>query len=188
MLDLAQWGVSDPAKLAFLDPPPQAALSEAKALLGELGAIDAQGRITEEGRKLRRLPLPPRLARMVVDAAAEGAGAQAAAIAAVLTERGLGGDDPDLRHRLDQFRRDRSRRAEDARAMVRQVGAIRVGRQRRRGGDAIRPALCSRSPIPTASPRAAAAATVRSCSPMAAAAMSMPLRRWRASRFWRWPN
>src|ERR1017187_7263963 len=118
VLDLAQWGVSDPAKLAFLDAPPLAALSEAKALLTGLGAIDAQGRITEEGRKLRSLPLPPRLARMVVDAAAERAGVQAAAIAAVLTERGLGGDDPDLRHRLDQFRRDRSRRAEDARAMV----------------------------------------------------------------------
>ena len=42
----------------------------------------------------------------------------AAEIAAMLTERGLGGDDPDLRHRLDQFRRDRSRRAEDARAMA----------------------------------------------------------------------
>ena len=53
VLDLAQWGVSDPTKLAFLDPPPQAALSEAKALLSELGAIDAQGRITDEGRKLR---------------------------------------------------------------------------------------------------------------------------------------
>ena len=118
VLDLAQWGASDPAKLAFLDPPPQAALSEAKALLAELGAIDAAGRITAEGRKLRQLPLPPRLARMVVDAAAEGVGAQASAIAAVLTERGLGGDDVDLRHRLDQFRRDRSRRAEDARAMV----------------------------------------------------------------------
>jgi ATP-dependent helicase HrpB len=118
VLDLAQWGVSDPAKLAFLDAPPAAALSEAKALLSELGAIDEAGRITEEGRRLRALPLPPRLARMVVDAAAEGAGEQAAAIAAVLTERGLGGDDPDLRHRLDQFRRDRSRRAEDARAMV----------------------------------------------------------------------
>jgi ATP-dependent helicase HrpB len=118
MLDLAQWGVSDPGKLALLDSPPSAALSEAKALLSELGAIDVQGRITEEGRKLRALPLPPRLARMVVDAAEEGAGAQAAAIAALLTERGLGGDDPDLRHRLDQFRRDRSRRAEDARAMV----------------------------------------------------------------------
>src|SRR6185437_7403087 len=118
VLDLAQWGASDAGKLAFLDPPPQAALGEAKALLTELGALDRQGRITEEGRKLRALPLPPRLARMVVDAAAQGAGAQAAAIAAVLTERGLGGDDPDLRHRLDQFRRDRSRRAEDARAMV----------------------------------------------------------------------
>jgi ATP-dependent helicase HrpB len=118
VLDLAQWGVSDPAKLAFLDAPPAAALSEAKALLSELGVIDEAGRITEEGRRLRALPLPPRLARMVVDAAAEGAGEQAAAIAAVLTERGLGGDDPDLRHRLDQFRRDRSRRAEDARAMV----------------------------------------------------------------------
>ena len=124
VLDLAQWGASDPGKLAFLDPPPLSALSEAKALLAELGAIDAQGRITEEGRRLRALPLPPRLARMVVDAAAEGAGALAAAIAAVLTERGLGGDDVDLRHRLDQFRRDRSRRAEDARAMVKRWASV----------------------------------------------------------------
>ena len=133
VLDLAQWGVSDPTKLAFLDPPPQAALSEAKALLSELGAIDAQGRITEEGRKLRALPLPPRLARMVVDAAAAGAGAQGAAIAAVLTERGLGGDDVDLRRRLDAFRRDRSRRAEDARAMVKWWADAVGGRER--GGD-----------------------------------------------------
>jgi ATP-dependent helicase HrpB len=133
MLDLAQWGVSDPAKLALLDSPPPPALSEAKALLSELGAIDVQGRITEEGRKLRQLPLPPRLARMVVDAGEEGAGAQAAAIAAVLTERGLGGDDPDLRHRLDQFRRDRSRRAEDARAMVKRWADAVGGKAR--GGD-----------------------------------------------------
>ncbi len=118
VLDLAQWGAADPSKLAFLDAPPNAALSEARALLFELGAIDAEGRITEEGRKLRALPLPPRLARMVVDAAAEGAGELAATIAAVLTERGLGGDDAALQHRLDQFRRDRSRRADDARAMV----------------------------------------------------------------------
>jgi ATP-dependent helicase HrpB len=119
VLDLAQWGTSDPEKLAFLDPPPRAALSEATALLTDLGAIDRAGRITEEGRKLRALPLPPRLARMVVDAAAEGAGEMAAGIAAVVTERGLGGDDVDLRHRLDNFRRDRSKRADDARAMVR---------------------------------------------------------------------
>src|SRR5262249_13667309 len=78
LLDLAQWGASDPAKLAFLDPPPVGALSEAKSLLVELGAVDRQGRITDEGRKLRRLPLPPRLARMVVDGAAQGAGQRAA--------------------------------------------------------------------------------------------------------------
>jgi len=135
VLDLAQWGATDPGQLAFLDAPPQSALSEAKALLTELGAIDAQGRITEEGRRLRALPLPPRLARMVVDAGAEGAGELAASIAAVLTERGLGGDDVDLHHRLDQFRRDRSRRAEDARAMVKRW--IDTLGRRGKGGEAL---------------------------------------------------
>jgi len=119
VLDLAQWGTGDPGTLAFLDSPPAPALDEARALLRDLGAIDEAGRITHEGRKLRALPLPPRLARMVVDAGGEGAGQLAADIAAILTERGLGGDDPDLRHRLDQFRRDRSARAQEARAMVR---------------------------------------------------------------------
>jgi ATP-dependent helicase HrpB len=119
VLDLAQWGVSDPEQLTFLDSPPRPALAEAKALLRELGAIDADGRITPEGKRLNRLPLPPRLARMVVDAAAEGEGRRAAEIAALVTERGLGGDDVDLGHRLDGLRRDRSRRAEDARAMAR---------------------------------------------------------------------
>jgi ATP-dependent helicase HrpB len=119
VLDLAQWGTSDPGKLAFLDLPPHAAVAEARTLLAELGAIDSDGRITDEGRNLRALPLPPRLARMIVDAAAEGAGELAAGIAVVITERGLGGDDVDLRSRLDNFRRDRSKRADDARAIVR---------------------------------------------------------------------
>ncbi|MGD9766307.1 MAG: ATP-dependent helicase HrpB, partial [Pseudolabrys sp.] len=118
LLDLAQWGVSDPAALPFLDPPPVAALTEARALLTTLGALDADGRITGEGQRLRRLPLPPRLAHMVVDAAARGAGRDAADIAAILTERGLGGDDIDLAHRLDRFRSDKSARARDARAMA----------------------------------------------------------------------
>ena len=115
VLDLAHWGVADAAGLAFLDPPPAAAWNEARALLQELGALDAAGHITGEGRALRALSLPPRLARMIVDAAREGAGEQAAMIAAVLTERGLGGDSVDLDARLDQFRRDRSQRANAAR-------------------------------------------------------------------------
>jgi ATP-dependent helicase HrpB len=118
VLDLAQWGVSDPATLAFLDSPPTPALNEARTLLRELGALDSDGRITAEGKSLRALALPPRLARMIVDSHRLGAGPEAAYIAAVLTERGLGGDSVDLDARLDQFRRDRSQRAVSARSLA----------------------------------------------------------------------
>jgi len=118
VLDLAQWGVSDPATLAFLDAPPAPALKEARSLLRELGALDGDGRITAEGNSLRALALPPRLARMIVDSHRLGAGEEAAEIAAVLTERGLGGDSVDLDIRLDQFRRDRSQRASSARSLA----------------------------------------------------------------------
>ena len=118
VLDLAQWGVSDPTTLAFLDSPPAPALKEATGLLRELGALDSDGRITEEGKSLRALALPPRLARMIVDSHRIGAGGEAAEIAAILTERGLGGDSVDLDVRLDQFRRDRSQRASSARTLA----------------------------------------------------------------------
>jgi ATP-dependent helicase HrpB len=117
VLDFATWGAA-PDKLAFLDPPPQPALAEAKALLETLGALDSDGRITDEGRHLHRLPLPPRLARMVVDAAATGEALQAAEIAALIGERGLGGNDADLRERLNGLHRDRSQRGRDVRAMA----------------------------------------------------------------------
>ncbi|MEY9136438.1 ATP-dependent helicase HrpB [Bradyrhizobium diazoefficiens] len=119
VLDLAQWGVTDPAALSFLDPPPQPAWKEAKSLLSELNALDGDGRITAEGKSLRALALPPRLARMIVDSHRAGAGGDAAEIAAILTERGLGGDSADLEHRRDQFRRDRSPRASSARDLAR---------------------------------------------------------------------
>jgi len=123
VLDLAQWGVSDPATLAFLDQPPAPALKEARELLRELGALDGAGRITAEGKSLRALPLPPRLARMIVDSHRLGAGEEAAEIAAALTERGLGGDNVDLDVRLDQFRRDRSQRATSARSQAQRWAA-----------------------------------------------------------------
>ncbi|MBR0784517.1 ATP-dependent helicase HrpB [Bradyrhizobium iriomotense] len=119
VLDLAQWGVADPAALSFLDPPPQPAWKEAKSLLSELNALDTDGRITAEGKSLRALALPPRLARMIVDSHRAGEGEAAAEIAAIITERGLGGDSVDLEHRRDQFRRDRSPRAASARDLAR---------------------------------------------------------------------
>jgi ATP-dependent helicase HrpB len=136
VLDLAQWGVRGPATLAFLDPPPAPALKEANVLLSELGALDGDGRITAEGKSLRALALPPRLARMIVDSHRAGAGAEAADIAAILTERGLGGDSVDLDHRLDQFRRDRSPRASSARSLS-QRWASQVAATERAGEPAL---------------------------------------------------
>ena len=123
VLDCAAFGVADPATLAFLDPPPAPALSEARNLLAELGAIDAQGRITDAGQAMRRLALPARLAHMVTAGAAAGCAQAAAELAVLLTERGLGGTGTDLDHRLSRFRADRSARADSARALARRLAA-----------------------------------------------------------------
>jgi len=118
-LDLAGWGVSDPGQLPFLDPPPKPAWSEAVALLRGLEAIDADGRITAEGKALSRLPLHPRLAHMVHRAAEEDDALTAAEIAVLLGERGLGGDEIDIGGRLERFRRERGKRADEARGLAR---------------------------------------------------------------------
>ncbi|WP_283207369.1 ATP-dependent helicase C-terminal domain-containing protein, partial [Methylobacterium haplocladii] len=82
------------------------------------GGLDADGRITPTGAALRALPLPPRLARMVVTAAGVGAARRASELAAVLVERGLGGDSADLAERLERFARERVGRAGDMRRLA----------------------------------------------------------------------
>ncbi|HEY4201644.1 MAG TPA: ATP-dependent helicase HrpB [Devosiaceae bacterium] len=124
VLDLAGWGVIDPAQLAFLDPPPKPAWTEAVSLLQGLEALDAGGHITGEGRALTRLPLMPRLAHMVQQAIGQGEAQDAAEIAVLIGERGLGGDSTDLAHRLSRFRGDNGRRAEEARALARRWAAL----------------------------------------------------------------
>ena len=118
LLDCAEWGVTDPRTLAWLDPPTSAALDAAREELQILGALDSAGHITETGRRLRAFPLPPRLAAMLIEAARRGAEREASEIAAVLVERGLGGNDTSLDHRLENFRRDRSRRATEMRRLA----------------------------------------------------------------------
>ena len=146
------------------------------------------GRITAEGKSLRALALPPRLARMIVDSHRAGAGEEAADIAAILTERGLGGDSVDLDHRLDQFRRDRSPRASSARESVAALGIAGGGRcadLARRDGD-LSTGVMLALPSPTAS-RATGAMAV-SCSPMAGVRPWSRPRRWRARPISRSPN
>ncbi|MYZ50031.1 ATP-dependent helicase HrpB, partial [Propylenella binzhouense] len=79
-LALLAWGTSDPSALRWLDPPPPAAFAEALALLGRLGARDPAGGLSRHGRRMADLPLPPRLAHMVLEGAARGAGELAADI------------------------------------------------------------------------------------------------------------
>lgn len=117
-LVLAEWGTADPRSLAWLDPPPEGTFAEARQLLRGLEAIDAEGRLTPHGTALAKLPLPPRLAHMLLAASARGFGLLAARIAVLLTERGLGGRDVDLRHRLSSLDGDRSERARAARRMA----------------------------------------------------------------------
>jgi len=128
VLDCAAFGVTDPSRLAFLDPPPEPALAEARQLLRSLDAIDEDGCITEAGLAMRRLALPARLAHMVVEGARKGSARDAAELAVLLTERGLGGDAVDLETRLSRFRNDRSPRATAARKLA--AGLARTsGRQ-----------------------------------------------------------
>jgi len=117
-LDLARWGVRDASGLAFLDAPPAGAFTEARSLLHGLQALDEQGELTGHGKALASLPLPPRLAHMLLVGAGQGQAALAARVAAILTERGLGGNDADLRTRLERFDRDGSPRARDARQLA----------------------------------------------------------------------
>jgi ATP-dependent helicase HrpB len=85
-LDCASWGAA-PGELPFPDAPPAGALAAAQALLGELGALDAAGRITGLGREMARLGAHPRLAAMMLAARSPGEAAMAAELAAILEER-----------------------------------------------------------------------------------------------------
>lgn len=140
-LELAAWGAGA-GDLAFLTPPPEAALAEARALLADLGALDGSGRITAHGQALARLPLHPRLAHMLAVA-----GPRAADLAALLSDRDpLRGAGADLEPRLRALRDPNARGPWEAnrqgleriRAEARRLRRLIASRDG--GGDAVPPA------------------------------------------------
>lgn len=110
-LDLAQWGATDATALRWLDQPPAAMLAAARDLLRQLGALDVNGKLTPHGRAIGDWPTHPRLAHLLLAAAANGQSRRGAQLAALLGERdilrrGNGGAhtstaDTDIQSRLD---------------------------------------------------------------------------------------
>jgi ATP-dependent helicase HrpB len=133
-LDCALWGVSDPAALRWIDPPPAAGISEARRRLLALDALDEDGRPTAHGKAIAGMPLPPRLAHMLVAAGERGWARMAAEAAVLLTERGLGGSEPDLESRLRRWRSERGKRAEAARGLAKRWSALSLSRVREGAG------------------------------------------------------
>ncbi len=126
VLACAIWGVADPRELRWLDPPSEAAVSEARRRLQSIAALDADHRPTPHGRQIATLPMPPRLAHMLIRAGELGMADGAAEVAVLLGERGLGGNDPDLEARARRWRGERGKRADAGRALTRRWAKLAV--------------------------------------------------------------
>lgn len=104
-LELAAWGVTDPAELVWLDLPPAAAYQQARGLLVQLGALHEDGGLTPHGKRVAALGLHPRLAHMVLQAIPLELGALACELAVMLSERDIlasaRGRDADVRTRIE---------------------------------------------------------------------------------------
>ncbi|MDB4916095.1 MAG: ATP-dependent helicase HrpB [Gemmatimonadetes bacterium] len=120
VLDLAAAGITDAGELRWLDIPPASSMAHARELLVQLGALDADGRITAHGREMSAFATHPRLAHMLLTARS----ATACAVAALVEER-------------DIVRRDAARRDVDMRTRVALVDASDA----RAGADVDRDAL-----------------------------------------------
>ncbi|MDN3645740.1 ATP-dependent helicase HrpB [Pontixanthobacter aestiaquae] len=118
MLALAKWGTQDPASLAWIDPPPAASIASARERLRKLGALDAVNAITPFGNQVASLPMDPVSAAMILYGAQVSRAEQAARLALLLQERGLGGRSEDLLQRLDRWNSDTSPRAKASRKLA----------------------------------------------------------------------
>jgi ATP-dependent helicase HrpB len=134
--ELARWGVTDPGSLAWVTPPPAAALSAGRELLGRLGLLDAEHHLSELGRRAARWPTHPRLAAMLGRARALDALPLACALVALLEGRGLD-EERDLERALQarlkaprehrQWQRDAERLARIARVSLKVAGLAPLG-------------------------------------------------------------
>ena len=89
LLELRAWGLRDVTHFRWLDPPSEAAVQRAERLLLQLGAVDGSGTVTDTGRRMLQLSVPPRVARLLVEAEQRGCAADGALLAALASERDI---------------------------------------------------------------------------------------------------
>jgi ATP-dependent helicase HrpB len=109
-LELACWGTTRPGEMAWLDPPPDAAMEHAYEFLLAIGAVDSRRNVTRHGRDINALGIHPRLGHMILKGAAAGAGRLAADMAALISGRDILqgtnlAHDVDIRVRLEALRK-----------------------------------------------------------------------------------
>ena len=85
ILQMAALGLGDVEEFPFLDPPEKRSIRDGVTLLQELGAFDRQGALTGIGRRLARLPLDPRIGRMILQSDTEGCVREVLVLAAALS-------------------------------------------------------------------------------------------------------
>jgi ATP-dependent helicase HrpB len=116
-LGLAEWGASAD-QLAWLDPPPAAAMASARERLVALGALEADGGITRRGRELAQLPMDPQHGAMLLFGAEHGVADLAAKLVALLQDRTLGGRGEDVEQRLARWDGQRGGKADAHRRLA----------------------------------------------------------------------
>ncbi|MFJ7628110.1 ATP-dependent helicase HrpB [Streptomyces sp. NPDC097595] len=126
-LQAACWGDPDASGLALLDAPPEGAMAAAREVLGAVGAVGPDGRVTERGVRMSRLGLHPRLARALLDGAAEVGGRRAAEVVALLSEEPPRAYGDDLAAALRTARRGQDAYAGRWRQEVRRLSSALKG-------------------------------------------------------------
>ena len=87
LLDLHAWGQADPRSFGWYEAPPADALDAAERLLKQLGALDDAGKLTPMGKRMQKMPVHPRLARLLIAAEDAGESKLGATVAALLSEK-----------------------------------------------------------------------------------------------------
>lgn len=121
LLELGLWGCHDVTQMQWLDAPPQANCTAARALLRMLGAIDDDGRLTVSGQRMADYGVAPRLAAVLISARGEDAQATAALLTAIIEEPPRGGD-TDL---LNALSRRQTHWKMRARQLAKRLGNLR---------------------------------------------------------------